>query len=116
MKREVPKWQLDFAKDMRHEPTKAENLLWQMLRGKKLEGMKFRRQEPLGPYIVDFLCHDHKLIIEADGNQHAQSASDIDRDSYFESQGYRVLRFWNDEIENDCDAVAQKILRETNVI
>lgn len=100
-----------FARSMRKAPTKAENMLWQTLRGRKLEGMKFKRQEPMGRYIVDFVCHEKKLIIEADGGQHTESQLDLERDHYFRSNGYRVLRFWNDEIERDSDAVALHIIK-----
>ena len=100
-----------FARAMRKDPTKAENMLWQMLRGRKLERMKFKRQEPMGPYIADFVCHERKLIIEADGGQHSESASDLERDRYFEAKGYRILRFWNDEIERNSDAVALHIIK-----
>jgi len=100
-----------FARAMRKDPTKAENMLWQMLRGRKLERMKFKRQEPMGPYIVDFVCHERKLIIEADGGQHSESASDLERDRYFEAKGYRILRFWNDEIECNSDAAALHIIK-----
>ena len=100
-----------FARAMRKEPTKSENMLWQTLRGRKLEGLKFKRQEPMGSYIVDFVCHEKKLIIEADGGQHSESLPDLERDHYFRSKGYRVLRFWNDEIERDSDAVALHIIK-----
>ncbi|OCW57570.1 endonuclease domain-containing protein [Hoeflea olei] len=100
-----------FARSMRKAPTKAENMLRQMLRGRKLEGLKFKRQEPMGPYIVDFVCHEKKLIIEADGGQHSESRSDVERDRYFEARGYRILRFWNDEIERNSDAAAQHIIK-----
>jgi very-short-patch-repair endonuclease len=100
-----------FARSMRKAPTKAENMLWQMLRGRKLQGLKFKRQEPMGPYIVDFVCHEKKLIIEADGGQHSESMSDRERDSYFEAKGYKILRFWNDEIERNSDAAALHIIK-----
>jgi len=100
-----------FARAMRKGPTKAENMLWQMLRRRKLEGLKFKRQEPMGHYIVDFVCHEKKLIIEADGGQHSENASDLERDRYFVSNDYRILRFWNDEIERDSDAVALHIIK-----
>ncbi len=96
---------------MRKAPTKAENMLWQMLRGRKLEGLKFKRQEPMGRYIVDFVCHEKRLIIEADGGQHCESASDRERDLYFRSKNYRIVRFWNDEVERDSDAVALHIIK-----
>jgi len=95
---------------MRGDATKAENILWQALRNKQLEGLKFKRQVPLGGYILDFVCFDAKLIIEVDGGQHSESQKDIKRDRYFEAQGYRVLRFWNDEVEKNIDGVCRHIL------
>ncbi len=97
---------------MRKDPTPAENTLRQMLRGRKLGGLKFRRQQPLGPFIVDFVCMEKRLIIEADGGQHSESISDAERDTYFRRQDYRVLRFWNDEILQNSDGVARHILNE----
>ena len=73
--------------------------------------MKFRRQQPIGPYFVDFVCFECKVIIEVDGGQHLQRASyDTDRTRWLEAQGYRVLRFWNGEVLANTDAVAQVIL------
>ena len=111
MKNDVPAWQRGFARTMRRAPTKAENILWQMVRGRRLGGLKFKRQEPLGPYIADLVCHEHRLIVEADGGQHCDDKQDEERDHYFREQGYRTLRFWNDEIERNSDGVAAEILR-----
>ena len=77
--------------------TPSELSLWQDLRGSRL-GVRFRRQEPIGPYIVDFVCRAEKLIVEADGDQHDMSAHDGRRDAFLRSKGYRVLRFWNEDI------------------
>ena len=101
-----------FAKAMRREPTDAEYVLWQLLRGHRLKGLKFRRQVPLGPYIADFVCHACKLIVEVDGSQHIGSKRDIVRDRYFEAQGYLTLRFGNDMVLEDEDAVASRIKEE----
>lgn len=101
---------LGFARAMRADPTPAENRLWQMVRGRRLGGLKFKRQEPMGPYIVDFVCHDRRLIVEVDGGQHSQSQQDRIRDGYFDEAGYRVLRFWNDEVMQNADGVAGHIL------
>lgn len=101
-----------FARGMRGDATKAENQLWQALRTRQLGGLKFRRQVPLGGYILDFVCFEAKLIIEVDGGQHAESARDAERDGYFESQGFRTMRFWNDEVTENLDAVCRAILRE----
>ena len=86
------------ARTMRGAPTDAELRLWRLLRDRRLSGFKFRRQVPVGPYIVDFLCVGAKLIVEADGSQHAESLRDTIRDAYLESQGWKVLRFWNNEV------------------
>lgn len=98
---------------MRGDATKAENLLWQALRRSQLEGLKFKRQVPLDGYILDFVCFDARLIVEVDGGQHAESRRDAARDSHFESQGFRTIRFWNDEVEQRLDDVCPAILRAT---
>ena len=100
-----------FAKAMRHDPTEAEYALWQLLRARRLGGMKFKRQEPLGPYICDFVCHERMLIVEADGSHHMSSKRDAERDRYFELKGYRTLRFWNEDIQENIDGVAEQIIQ-----
>lgn len=107
----APPARRSFARRMRSDATKAENLLWQALRGRQLGGLKFRRQMPLAGYILDFVCLEAKLIVEVDGSQHAGSERDSERDGYVASQGFRTLGFWNDEVELDCDAVCLAILR-----
>ena len=97
------------AQRLRRELTDAERKLWLVLRNRQLEGAKFRRQQPIGPFIADFVCQEHRIIVEADGGQHAQSAADARRTVFLESKGYRVLRFWNNEILNNLDGVAQAI-------
>ena len=99
-----------FARSMRKDPTDAEYALWQMLRAKRLQGMKFRRQEPLGPYVCDFVCHGSKLIVEADGWQHEGSIRDAVCDRYFKERGYRTIRFRNEDILENEDEVAQRII------
>jgi very-short-patch-repair endonuclease len=101
-----------FARSMRADSTKAENVLWQALRNKQLEGLKFKRQVPLGRYILDFVCFEARLIVEVDGGQHSESARDLERDGYFESQGFRSLRFWNDEVLTNLDGVCRAIILE----
>ena len=86
------------ARALRRNSTDAEQRLWQMLRGRQLEGHKFVRQLTVGPYIADFACREAALIIEADGGQHAENAKDEQRTAYLNAEGYGVLRFWNDEI------------------
>ncbi len=87
-------------------------MLWQALRGGKLEGFKFRRQVPLHNAIVDFVCFENKLIIEVDGSQHAESKADEKRDAFLRENGFRILRFWNDEIERNLDFVCLSILTQ----
>jgi very-short-patch-repair endonuclease len=94
---------------MRREPTDAERKLWQMLRGKRLQGFKFKRQQPIDRYIADFVCFERRLIIEADGGQHAGGA-DAERDAYLTSQGFTVLHFWNNDILTNPEGVATAIL------
>lgn len=100
------------ARAMRREPTRAEDMLWQALRDRRLEGAKFRRQVPLESYILDFVCFDDRLIVEVDGWQHAENRGDQRRDAFFRSHGFRVLRFWNEEVEENINAVCLRILSE----
>ena len=100
------------AKAMRQEMSEAEAKLWQHLRAGRLNGYKFRRQQPMGNYIVDFMCVTPKLIIEADGGQHTeQAAYDHARTAYLNSLGFTVLRFWNHEILQQTNDVLAEILR-----
>jgi very-short-patch-repair endonuclease len=101
---------LPLAKRMRREPTDAEAKLWSILRGQRLSGLKFKRQEQLGDYIVDFVCFGSRLIVEADGSQHADSPGDAVRDDWLTAQGFRVLRFWNNDILGNPEGVARVIL------
>ena len=99
------------AKAMRSDATPAEHRLWQILRAKRFDGYKFKRQLPIDHYIADFVCIGQKLIIEADGGQHSENAHDACRDAYLQSQGFRILRFWNNDILRDEDAVMETIFR-----
>ena len=100
----------DFAKKMRKNATDAEKLLWHHLRAKQFKGLKFRRQQPMGNYIVDFVCHENRLIIEADGGQHASALEkDVERTEWLNAQGYQVLRFWNNDILTNIDGVLESI-------
>lgn len=101
-----------YAKNMRKEMTPWELKLWLQLKGKKLGGFKFRRQQPIGPYIVDFVNSEKKLIIELDGSQHIESATDKKRDAYLVAAGYAVMRLWNNEVDADIDAVLAHILQK----
>ncbi len=99
------KRQRDRARALRKNLTEAERALWQEIRGKQL-GAKFRRQAPIGPYIADFLSHDAKLVIEVDGGQHGETKEyDTRRTAFIEEQGYKVLRFWNNEILENMEGV-----------
>jgi len=91
--------------------TDAERRLWSALRDRRLQRFKFRRQHPLGPYIVDFACIEHGLVIEADGGQHMDSAEDVKRTAWVESRGWRVLRFWNNDILGNTEGVQLAILQ-----
>ena len=104
--------QRQFAKQLRQNMTDAEQLLWRYLRAHRLNGQKFRRQHPIGPYVVDFVHLGAKLIVEADGGQHNQSENDAVRDEWLTSQGFKVMRFWNNDILNNTDAVLTAILDE----
>ena len=97
------------AKWMRANPTDAERRLWAILRNKRLSGYKFKRQVILDWYIVDFVNFEHRLIIEADGSQHADNKYDERRDAYLKDQGFNVLRFWNSEALKESKAVAETI-------
>jgi very-short-patch-repair endonuclease len=102
---------LDRAKRLRSTQTDAENRLWYHLRAHRLNGLKFRRQTPIGPYIADFVCIELKLIVEADGGQHAErEAYDQQRDRWLRSRGFTVLRFWNDQILRETPAVLEAIV------
>jgi len=90
--------------------TDAERLLWSALRANRLAGLNFRRQTPIGKFIVDFVCHKRRLIIEVDGGQHATSKADIERDRWLASKNYRVLRFWNSDVLQNRDGVLQTIV------
>ena len=94
------------AKGMRAHPTEAEGRLWSMLRDRRLVTFKFRRQQVISPYVVDFVCYAERLIIEADGSQHADNKDDARRDAFLRRQGFRLLRFWNNQVLAETDAVA----------
>ena len=104
--------QRQFAKTLRKNMTDAEQLLWRHLRAHRMCGRKFRRQQPIGPYIVDFVHFGARLVVEADGGQHNGSSSDATRDAWLRSQGFTVMRFWNHEILQNSEAVLEAILKE----
>ncbi len=96
------------ARELRKNPTDAERRLWARLRRQQIEGRQFRRQAPIGRYIVDFVCFARKLIVEVDGGQHGVDA-DAERTSWLEGEGFRVLRFWNNDVLGNTDAVVEAI-------
>ncbi|MDX8456279.1 endonuclease domain-containing protein [Mesorhizobium sp. VK9D] len=100
----------NFARSMRREPTEAEDRLWHELRSRRLDNIKVRRQVPIGRFVADFLCAEARLIIEIDGSQHAESRRDQERDAELKSRGFRVLRFWNDDVLKELDAVCDTII------
>ena len=103
----------NLAKKLRKNQTQQEKIMWDLLRNKKFENLKFKRQVPFEKYIADFICEKEKLIIEIDGGQHNDTINiekDNERTKYFENEGYRVIRFWNNEIDNDLEGVYLKLL------
>ena len=101
---------LQNAKNLRCNLTPHEQVLWQHLRAGRLQGFKFKRQQPLGNYIVDFICLEAKLVIELDGSQHALAQADKTRDAWLNAEGYTVLRFWNSELTENLEGVLEAIL------
>ena len=99
-----------LARKLRQQSTDAERMLWKHLRAHRMAGYKFRRQVVIEPYIVDFICLDARLIVEADGGQHLEQAEDdLKRSAFLQSRGYKVIRFWNDEILTDTHIVLERI-------
>ncbi len=106
----VPPPKRAFARKLRREMTDVEDRLWEELRSRRLDSGKWRRQHNLGPYVVDFVCFDAKLVVELDGSQHADSDYDRTRDADLKRMGFRVLRFWNDDVLKDMDGVCDTII------
>ncbi len=99
------------ARTLRKSLTDAERRLWSVLRDRQLGGHKFRRQHPLGSYVLDFACIEQKLVVEVDGGQHADSEADRQRTVWLEGQGWRVIRFWNNDVLTNADGVAARIAK-----
>ena len=98
------------ARELRKNLTDAEQRLWQKLKRRQIATVKFRRQQPIGPFIVDFVCFERRLIIEVDGGQHAeQAAYDEERTQWLKIQGYSVLRFWNNEVIHNLNGVLETV-------
>ncbi len=102
--------QRKFAKHLRQHMTESESTLWRHLRAHRLNGEKFRRQQPIGAYVVDFVHFGARLIIEADGGQHNGAPHDEKRDAWLHSQGFKVMRFWNNEITTNLDGVLTTVM------
>ena len=101
-----------FARELRQRQTDVERKLWSKLRDRRLVGLRFRRQHPIGPYVVDFVCEDAKVVVELDGSQHKEPANvdkDAARTSYLETRGYHVLRIWNTDVNTNIDGVLSGI-------
>ena len=105
---------IHITKILRQNQTSQEKRLWLVLRSSQLNSLKFRRQFKIGRYVVDFCCLSKKIVIEIDGGQHNENdlkIRDQERQKYIESQGYKVLRFWNNEIDNHIEAVVEIIIK-----
>ncbi|PKP98662.1 MAG: DNA-cytosine methyltransferase [Alphaproteobacteria bacterium HGW-Alphaproteobacteria-15] len=103
-----------LARKLRREPTEAEQRLWSRLRAKQL-GARFTRQFPIGGFIADFACRSLRLVIEVDGGQHAENPADAARTQVIEAHGYRVIRFWNNDVLGNTDGVIAAIMRELEI-
>ena len=115
MKRLYSSASLENAKNLRSNQTDSENIIWQNLRAKRLNNIKFRRQVPIGKYIVDFVNLDKKLIIELDGSQHLETIQyDSKRTEYLTNLGYKVVRFYNNDVINNLESILNKIVEEYN--
>ncbi len=101
-----------IQRTLRRNMTDAEKLLWQKLRGCQIQNFKFRRQHPFGDFVLDFVCLEAMLIIEIDGGQHNESTKDELRDHALAKAGFRVMRFWNNQVLTELDAVVEEIWRE----
>ena len=101
-----------LARKLRMEQTNAEQLLWRLLRNRQFGGLKFRRQYPMAPYVLDFYCHEARLAIEVDGGQHNEPDTerrDTERTAYLHRQGISVIRFWNQEVLQETEAVLERL-------
>jgi very-short-patch-repair endonuclease len=98
-----------FARKMRREPTDAEAAMWRLLRDRRLALFKFRRQVPFQSYILDFVCFEKRIIIEIDGSQHAASERDVARDAVLTAEGFRIVRYWNNDVLQQPSAVLEDI-------
>jgi very-short-patch-repair endonuclease len=103
------------ARNLRKEQTEQEKIMWSILRNRKFYGLRFKRQVPLGSYIVDFCCNEKKIVIEIDGGQHNEPSNisyDKQRTEFLETEGYKVIRFWNNDVSNNLEGIYQKLQKE----
>jgi type I restriction enzyme M protein len=108
--------QINVARQLRRRQTDAETLLWAELRKMRTQGVRYRRQHPIGDYVVDFVCFEKKLIIEVDGGQHnveSEIVKDEHRAKWLENEGYHVIRFWNNDVLTNIEGVLSRIMEET---
>ena len=98
-----------IARRLRTDQTDAETVLWNRIRNRQIDGHKFVRQQPIGNYVCDFVCRERLLIIEVDGGQHNESAADAIRDRRLNEEGYKVFRFWNNDVLGNIDGVLEMI-------
>ena len=106
----IPKARRDLARQLRQDSTSFEQSFWRQVRGGRFAGFKFRRQQPLDPYIADFVCQQVRLVVELDGSQHAEAHEyDHNRDAWLHKEGYRVFRVWNNEWSTQPEAVLEKL-------
>jgi len=98
-----------IARKLRKHPTNTERHLWRHLRDRQIEGFKFRRQQQVGSYVVDFVNHEKKVVVELDGGQHALDPGDKIRDEWLRAEGYKVLRFWDNQVLSDLEGVLETI-------
>ncbi len=104
------------ARALRRQMTEAEKVMWSKLRDRRLDGVKFKRQKPIAGYIVDFVALDLKLIVEIDGGQHAEKATeDAARTRVLEDSGYHVVRFWNHDVLGNIEGVLEALIQELNI-
>ena len=104
-----------LARNLRKTPTRTESLLWRHLRLKQVQGFKFRRQAQIGNYIVDFVCFENKLVIEVDGGQHASKLNDKERERWLKKRGFKVIRFWNNDVLKDIESVLRSVWEEISI-
>ena len=98
-----------LARRLRRDSTSAEAHLWNRLRSRAIDGHKFVRQQPLGRYVVDFICRERRLVIEVDGGQHVENSRDLIRDQWLREHNFRILRFWNNDVMSNMDGVLETI-------